>query len=223
LLPYIAVAIPLMWYNYARFGDVLEFGLSYQLTNPKMTSVFLANPMGTLYKFIKGVWVQVFAVPAYKIGYPFVYNFIYPLHAGAESPTFWGNSGVSFLGLPVFWPLFAIPLIRRDLKSSSPLFRGSVIAAPLLCVIYAGILAAGVSLIARYECDVIYFAAFAALVCWYFLLKRAGFRPLFVKAAATLLFLSAVIPLMYGSESLYTVSLKPYASAFLKDLFLPLG
>ena len=32
LLPYLVVGVALMWYNYARFGSVLEFGESYQLT-----------------------------------------------------------------------------------------------------------------------------------------------------------------------------------------------
>jgi hypothetical protein len=32
LIPYTAVALPLMWYNEARFGSVVDFGADYQLT-----------------------------------------------------------------------------------------------------------------------------------------------------------------------------------------------
>lgn len=38
ILPFIAVAIPIAWYNYIRFGSVTDFGAAYNLTGGDMTS-----------------------------------------------------------------------------------------------------------------------------------------------------------------------------------------
>lgn len=37
VLPYVVVAAGVMWYNYARFGSVLDFGANYNLTTNDMT------------------------------------------------------------------------------------------------------------------------------------------------------------------------------------------
>lgn len=38
VLPYLAVAAGLMWYNYARFGSLFDFGANYNLTTNDMTA-----------------------------------------------------------------------------------------------------------------------------------------------------------------------------------------
>lgn len=37
VLPYVVVAVAVMWYNYARFGSVFDFGANYNLTTNDMT------------------------------------------------------------------------------------------------------------------------------------------------------------------------------------------
>ena len=68
-IPYIVVAILLMNYNYIRFGNVLEFGSSYQLTVNNMSKIktgFVAA--------IKGVIVNLFNIPNFTMDFPFLVN-----------------------------------------------------------------------------------------------------------------------------------------------------
>jgi len=56
ILPYVAVAAGLMWYNNARFGDPFEFGQSYQLTTADQSqygNVFSRLEWNPLFKNIK--------------------------------------------------------------------------------------------------------------------------------------------------------------------------
>lgn len=38
IVPFLLVALPVCWYNYARFGSITDFGASYNLTGADMTS-----------------------------------------------------------------------------------------------------------------------------------------------------------------------------------------
>lgn len=66
-IPYIIVGIALMSYNYARFGNVLEFGSKYQLTINNMTELesrFSSVPTGIL--------CNLFTIPKFIPDFPFI-------------------------------------------------------------------------------------------------------------------------------------------------------
>ncbi len=67
MVPYILVGIGLMAYNYVRFQNPFEFGLSYQLT---------ATNMGTLkyrlFTLPTGILTQLFKLPLIKDTFPFM-------------------------------------------------------------------------------------------------------------------------------------------------------
>ena len=77
-IPYIIVAIPLMWYNYARFESIFEFGANYQLT---------INNIGALksgiYAIPTGLICNLFSIPKFITTFPFVQNY-------SETMTFYG-------------------------------------------------------------------------------------------------------------------------------------
>lgn len=68
-VPYLSVGIALMWYNYARFGSVFEFGAKYQLTITNMTTLgsrIWAVPTGIITNF--------FSMPNFILDFPFITN-----------------------------------------------------------------------------------------------------------------------------------------------------
>lgn len=69
VIPYVSVAIPLMWYNYVRFENILEFGANYQLTinNIKV----LGNRIFTI---PMGLLCNLFSIPNFIPDFPFVIN-----------------------------------------------------------------------------------------------------------------------------------------------------
>lgn len=68
-IPYIVIAILLMSYNYVRFGNVLEFGASYQLTVNNMDTLNVGLSAG-----LKGTLVNLFNIPTFTMDFPFLVN-----------------------------------------------------------------------------------------------------------------------------------------------------
>ena len=66
-IPYLLVAIPLMIYNYQRFGSITEFGAKYQITIANMHDLgsrFFAIPIGLI--------INLFGFPSIGLDFPFV-------------------------------------------------------------------------------------------------------------------------------------------------------
>jgi hypothetical protein len=62
LSPYVVIGVLLMVYNYARFGSILEFGQSYQLTNVdvgNVATILDAPTIGDKLKMLLGYGVNV--------------------------------------------------------------------------------------------------------------------------------------------------------------------
>ena len=69
-VPYVTVGALLMYYNYIRFGNILEFGSSYQLTINDMSN--LSNRFMTIGM---GIICSLFSGPTFLPNFPFVqYN-----------------------------------------------------------------------------------------------------------------------------------------------------
>ena len=67
ICPYIAIAIPIMYYNYARFGSVFDFGATYSLTNNDM------NLRGfSIERLILSLGAFLFKLPNITGAYPFL-------------------------------------------------------------------------------------------------------------------------------------------------------
>ena len=67
IAPYIPVASFLMWYNYARFGSMFDFGANYNLTGYDMTH------MGIHFSRIPtGIWYYLFNLPRLNIDFPYL-------------------------------------------------------------------------------------------------------------------------------------------------------
>lgn len=68
-IPYVVIGSLLMFYNYIRFGNIFEFGASYQLTINDMSN--LSNRFMTIGI---GLICNLFSIPNFVPNFPFIYN-----------------------------------------------------------------------------------------------------------------------------------------------------
>lgn len=66
-IPYLTVGIMLMWYNYVRFGNVLDFGAGYQLTINNMDKLENRFSAG-----LHGIIINLFSIPTFTTEFPFM-------------------------------------------------------------------------------------------------------------------------------------------------------
>nr|WP_297173244.1 hypothetical protein [uncultured Agathobaculum sp.] len=95
-LPYVIVAAGLMLYNYARFGDALEFGQKYQLTTADQTQFGVTLGEETAARLAGGIASNFFAVGEITAAFPYLkpasvfFNFpILLLYVGIVRPAVW--------------------------------------------------------------------------------------------------------------------------------------
>lgn len=109
LLPVIAVAAVLMWYNAARFGSPFDFGANYNLTSNDMTRRGFS-----VGRIAPAVLTFLFGVPGISTVFPY-------LSATRMSTNYMGLTitelfyGGAFVCLPLLWGLAVLPLVRRRL------------------------------------------------------------------------------------------------------------
>lgn len=138
-LPYVAVAILVMWYNYARFGNAFDFGATYSLTNNDM------NHRGiVLERMITGLGTFLFQIPSFDGRFPFLHSSVlgFDYFGRVISEHFFGGLIVSNI---LTWPLLLIYFYRKEisLKKLWPLFGillGSSLIIGLVDANEAGVL-----------------------------------------------------------------------------------
>ncbi len=127
MLPFIVVAIPTMWYNFARFGSPLDFGAAYNLTGSDMTSrgIVLARTVPALIQYL-------LQLPFVSAQYPF----FHAVDMSVDYQGYWFYE--PFLGgflpfAPVVLTLFLYPCWRRRHELSTRLLA-------FACMVIAGVI-----------------------------------------------------------------------------------
>jgi len=70
LLPLSLIACSLLWYNYARFGSIFEFGHRYQLTGPSLPADY--KDISSVTYIIPNLYTYVFRLPSLAGEFPFL-------------------------------------------------------------------------------------------------------------------------------------------------------
>lgn len=159
LLPVVAVAAVLMWYNAARFGSPLDFGATYNLTSNDMTrrgfSVGRIAP----------------AVVTFLLGLPGVSTVFPYLSATRMSTNYMGLTitelfyGGALVCLPILWGLVFLPMARNRLRRQRDL-RGLCGVTLLLTLILAVLDCEMAGVLYRYQSDWLGPLLFAAALAW---------------------------------------------------------
>lgn len=111
MVPFILVAIPVMYYNVSRFGSPFDFGAAYNLTGSDMTSrgVVLARTVPALFQYL-------FQPPAVSASYPY----LHAVDMNVDYQGYWFYEpylGGFFSFAPIVFILFLLPGRLKEYQS----------------------------------------------------------------------------------------------------------
>lgn len=158
VLPYIVVAIPVCWYNQARFGSIFEFGATLSLTTNDM------NLRGfNIDRLIRGLYCFLFQPTVTTNDFPY-------LTSSIVDSAYMGRNLVEFTfgGLFAATPMMLIIPAQifgffKKHKAEAKAVSLSLIAASLIIVIF-DVNSAGI--LYRYSCDFTTGFLIAAIMLW---------------------------------------------------------
>lgn len=127
ILPYVVVFVPLLAYNYVRFGSLTDFGSNYNLTGFDMTT-YVQSRKVTLYLMAE----YLFALPDLTAHFPFLTE-ITTLPEWCE----WAPNEPFYAGFffikPIMLVLVTLPFCWKRLKASG--FAPIVICSAILAIV----------------------------------------------------------------------------------------
>lgn len=154
LVPFIVVFIPLLWYNYARFGSPFDFGSAYNLTGFDMTAYHQKYPLTLLLTVMYLFW------PINPMG---TFPFVEPVDPFFQSFSWAPNEpffGGMFFVAPILLFTFAMPIMAKSLKAKGLWAVSILCIAFALIVMFVDIRVAGLT--ERYICDFGFYFALVA-------------------------------------------------------------
>lgn len=185
-VPFILVAIPVCWYNYARFGNIFDFGATYSLTTNDM------NHRGfNINRLLRGMYCFLFQPAVMTTDYPFIASScIESSYMGKNLTeyTYGGSFATNLILLSVFAPFIGAV---KDISSEAKKVVLTLCAAALLI---AGFDVNGAGILYRYTCDMIPVLLISALIVWIYLLKDRNIK----KTAQRMFALLALCGLIYS-------------------------
>jgi hypothetical protein len=203
LIPYTVVALPLMWYNVARFGSVMDFGADYQLTVANIGALSLVDPMGKLLRILTAFHAYFFNPLDFSAHFPFAtlkIDYMPPHTYGYDLglPVYIYNAAVfGMVNFPILWCLFNIRRSYCAIHENHALLKRlliMMIGVALLQILVLS-LYAGVSI--RYALDFMWIVTLVALACAYFTYEanfdNKAHRRFILKTVYTLCFASVTI------------------------------
>lgn len=166
LLPYIACGLALMKYNYERFDNPFEFGITYQLTIENRAT---GMPLTGVYGRAMSVLSSLFQAPTVDTKFPFV-------HLQHSEFDYNGKiqNNYEVLGLfsfPLMWLIFILPKAFRRLKQ-----HGAALPAFIICCLISAaaicFVASGFCTAQRYLTDYAWLAGIAAVMLLFCLYEK---------------------------------------------------
>ncbi|MCH3968472.1 MAG: hypothetical protein PHR15_02385 [Atopobiaceae bacterium] len=169
LLPFVVLAVPVLWYNAARFSSPLDFGSTYNLTNNDLTT------RGTdLARLPFGFFSYLFQ----PISMDGVFPYVHPASNLADYvgyvPTETTYGGLLWLN-PLLWALVACRGIRGRLKAAG--CHGLVALMVVLGLAFVALDTEMGGIIQRYESDFAWLLLLASVLVAWALLAEAEARP----------------------------------------------
>lgn len=166
VVPVVVVAAGVMWYNWARFGSVTDFGAAYNLTYNDMTH------RGTsVVRALEGAYYYLFNPPTVVSTFPFMKTAaVYPGFSGTT--TYEPMLGGAFILFPMLWALVMLGGVRRGDK---PLFWlvGYLLVAGIVLVLFD---TEGAGILLRYTQDFGFILGLGAGLVFLHYLGGAGVR-----------------------------------------------
>ena len=221
-IPYLFVGVGLAWYNFARFGSIMEFGANYQLTAENVAVVTQSGLLGNLRRAFDGVISLLFASFTIRPRFPFVFT---TYSVGLFTGHMPRQATIGAFMLPMTWFLFVILLIRKNdnIKRALHVIVSMVITSFLILTISAVM----IGILSRYAADFFWLIVIPSLLCMGFLYQEAkkvgdGMATIVRRLSFIAIGLSCIILFGWGmtGEANYIGRHNPVVFRFLTDLFL---
>jgi hypothetical protein len=195
-VPYALIAVPLAWYNHARFGSIMEFGSSYQLTVVNMRAYGRLNPLAQCVKLLAGFCAYLFRPLRFQSGFPFVrFN-----HESVPLLTYVYNKYIAgLINFPVFWALLKIRRVSRPIQAASPFLWSNIKAMFLIAALLISAVTLSAGIHSRYTVDFTWLLLLPSLICVYFIYAcsvKTG--PETGKIVLTILYLLCAVSIAIG-------------------------
>ena len=170
MLPIGALAVLQMWYNYARFGSIFDFGIQYSLT----INDFTHAQFHLIFVFIS-LFNYLFAAPWLTSDYPYISVPLSRFNVNGYFFSDAGNtSGIFFLALPVFGYLLGGKALRRLPNRRERIRYGAMVGLPCILmplIIICSVWESGYAV--RYTADISWEMILGALAILFFLYTKS--------------------------------------------------
>jgi len=202
-VPYIAVAIPLCMYNYARFGSIFDFGFKYNMTNLNTAAHSLMDPIGKAVRIFISSMSYLFDVNVYSFSFPYV-ECVPPRDNWFKYTVVrFHDKGCGMINFPVVLCLFYF--IKSVFARCKPdtFFVSSILLVIAAILIFLDSLLVGFS--GRYTIDFAIFILLPSLFCAYHLCDErvCDYRGVFrLKAVYVMLAFSILVGLALFATSI---------------------
>jgi hypothetical protein len=170
LAPLAIVAIAMLWYNAARFGDPLEFGVRYQLTHVDMSGRKVCSlcTVPEVARFANNIGHYLFWPLHIQSTFPFLDAMPARLDSAVSWPTP-GNMTEQIIGIAPLAPLMILGTLVALLLALSPGPKDLVTRSALQVMAGAWLIVFGLStcwwIVARYSLDFMLLMSAASVIC----------------------------------------------------------
>lgn len=159
-IPYCIIAAIVCWYNYARFGNILEFGATLSLTTNDM------NHRGfNLDRIARGMYAFFFQPAVYGTDFPYLNSSLLSssyMGKNLTEFTYGGFFVTNLFLLSIFAPLFGLAKRLRTRLEESLIFISMIVVSIVIAIFDVN----GAGILYRYTCDCIPGLVLAAVIAW---------------------------------------------------------
>lgn len=196
-IPFVAVAIGIMYYNHMRFGSVFDFGATYSLTNNDM------NLRGvSLSRMFYGIWAFLFQLPNINNAFPFLHTVELKFDYFGKIVTEHYFGGIIACNV-MTWSLFLVGYYRKIISNKKiTLLLGIALSSSIII----GLLDANTAgVLVRYASDMSFGILLGSAVMLLLIIENASISEKGYALGFGLLKLGFVLTLAYGLMVVFNV------------------
>lgn len=210
VIPYIIVAIPLMFYNYIRYDSIFEFGAKYQLTAVDVTN------LSDRYKDIpKGLYEYLLEPPKFKTEYPYIELRVNP---SGHTYNYYNGvmvCGILFLNLSLISCIF-MPKYIRKVKDIT--LRNLMISLPIVGLISCILVVYMGGNAQRYAVDFFWMFSIISMILW-FLMYQYSTKEVNKKAIIIILIVLFIISICINFCGTFLNSESDYLKLYFPKIY----
>lgn len=156
----------MMWYNYARFGSVIEFGAHYQLTSVDVTD------LSDRYKDIpRGLYEYLIKPFKFKAEFPYIEN-DYSLEGHTENYYNGGIvAGILFLNLSLIICFWGFKYYK---KVKDKLLKQLIVLLPIVAIVLCIVTVVSGGTVQRYAVDFFWMFSMLSMLLWFLEYQNSG-------------------------------------------------